>query len=141
MLNRSTTLVFASLVFVVTTAVRAEDKAPDAEKPGKEELSAAIDKGIEMLEAEKGTEFLERYMMPDDMAKLKKSGHWEEIVAEFKKAHTAGLLKVLKAIKGAKPEMSDDGETATFDVKKLEGEHPEKIQFRKLKDVWYIADH
>ena len=49
------------------------------------ESSQYAKKAIEMLEAGKTTEFLARYMAPDDMEKLKKSGHWDEIIAEFKK--------------------------------------------------------
>jgi len=111
------------------------------ESTSKEDLSAAINKGIELLDGKKTTEFLERYMVPDDIEKMKKSGHWEEITAEFKKDHVDEVLKVLNFIKDAKPKISEDGETATFDVTKLEGKHPNELHFRKIKDVWYIADH
>jgi hypothetical protein len=115
--------------------------APEtAEKSAeKEDLSAAIKKGVETLEAKKYTEFLERYMLPDDLAKFKKSGEFDKIAAAFKD-HADVMIKILKGLQDLKPEMSEDGAIATFDVSKLEGPHPEKIQFRRVKDVWYIAD-
>ena len=64
---------------------------------------------------------------------------FDKIAAGFKD-HADVMLKVLKGIQDAKPEMSEDGALATFDVSKLEGQHPDKIQFRQVKDVWYIAD-
>jgi hypothetical protein len=112
-----------------------------SEPAAKEDLTTAIKKGIEMLEAKKTTEFIERFMIPDDLEKMKKSGHWDDIVTQFKKDHVDDVLKVLNYIKDAKPKLSDDGETATFDVEKLEGKHPKDLHFRKVKDVWYIADH
>jgi hypothetical protein len=50
------------------------------------------------------------------------------------------IVKILKGLQDLKPEMSDDGAVATYDVSKLEGQHPDRIQFRRVKDVWYIAD-
>ena len=112
-----------------------------ADKPAAtESLSAAIDKGIALLEAKKSTEFLERFMLPDVLSQIKKSGEWDEITSKFKLGRDASLLKTLKAAKEMKPVLSDDGTVATFDVKKLPGEHPPKIQFRKVKGLWYIAD-
>ncbi len=115
--------------------------APDpAEKSSdKEDLATAIKKGIELLDAKKYTEFLERYMLPDDLAKFKKSGDFDKIAADFKE-HAEVMVKILKGLQGLKPEMSDDGAVTTYDVSKLEGPHPDKLQFRQVKDVWYIAD-
>jgi hypothetical protein len=135
-LKRTHLLLVGTLLALVTSAAVG---APEA--TAKEDLAAAVKKGIELLDAKKTTDFLERYMIPDDIEKMKKSGHWEEIVAEFKRDHVEGVLKVLNFIKDAKPKMSEDGETATFDVEKLEGKHPSELHFRKIKDVWYISDH
>jgi hypothetical protein len=143
-LKRTHLLLAGMLVAILMTALFVASARADstAEKPtAKEDLNAAIKKGIEMLDAKKTTEFLERYMIPDDIEKMKKSGHWEEIIAEFKKDHVDDVLKVLNFVKDAKPKMSEDGETATFNVEKLEGKHPSELHFHKIKDVWYIADH
>jgi hypothetical protein len=136
MLKRTHLLLAGMLIALL---MRAAVGAP--EPTAKEDLNAAIKKGIEMLDAKQTTEFLERYMIPDDIEKMKKSGHWDEIVGEFKKDHVDEVLKVLNFIKDAKPKMSEDGEMAAFDVEKLEGKHPKELHFRKVKDVWYIADH
>lgn len=133
-----------ALLLACTLTVLAATAAHTAPEPAekaadKEELSTAVKKGVEMLEAKKNSEFLERYMVPEDLAKLKKSGDFDSIAAGFKE-HADVMLKVLKGIQDAKPELSEDGKLATFDVSKLEGQHPAKIQFRQVKDVWYIAD-
>jgi hypothetical protein len=112
---------------------------PVEKSSDKEDLAAAIKTGIEMLNAKKYTDFLERYMLPDDLAKFKKSGDFENIAADFK-AHADVMVKILKGVQELKPELSEEGAVATYDVSKLEGEHPDKIQFRRVKDVWYIAD-
>jgi hypothetical protein len=110
-----------------------------ADKPtAKEDLAAAIANGIKMLKDGKTTEFLERYLTADDIGKLKKGGHWDEITVEFKNKHADDLLKALKYIQDVKPKLSEDGETATFGVSKLEGKHPPELKFHKVKDVWYI---
>jgi hypothetical protein len=124
------------LALVIAAAARGDKQA---EKPAeKEDLSAAIKHGIELIEAGKSTEFLERYMTPDDIEKMKKSGNWDKITAEFKKGHSDDLLNALNFIKDANPRLSDNGQTAAFNVSKLEGKHPPELKFLKIKDVWYI---
>lgn len=144
MLSKFAVLCSALLVLLVASVAQAEKKPADgdksAEAAAKEDLPAAIDNGIKLLEAEKSGEFLERYILPADLEKLKKSNQLDAVKEEFKKDHSADVLKVLKAVKDAKPEMSEEGELATFDVSKLEGKHPDKLHFRKIKDVWYIAE-
>ena len=135
--TRALLLACTLTVLAATTARTAPEPAEKA--ADKEDLSTAIKKGVEVLEATKYSEFLERYMVPEDLAKLKKSGDFDSIAAGFKD-HADVMLKVLKGIQDAKPELSEDGALATFDVSKLEGQHPPKIQFRQVKDVWYIAD-
>jgi hypothetical protein len=126
------------LVFLPAATVCATPE-PEKKSADKEDLAAAIKSGVEMLEAKKYTAFLERYMLPDDLAKFKKSGEFDMIAGAFKD-HAEVMVKILKGLEGLKPEMSEDGAVATYDVSKLEGQHPDKIQFRQVKDVWYIAD-
>src|SRR4029077_9103936 len=117
--KRTSLLLACALTGLLTSSIRSA--AEPAEKTSdKEDLSAAIKKGIEMLDAKKSTEFLERYVIPDDLAKLKKSGDFDKVAAGFKE-HADLILKVLKGIQDAKPELSEDGALATFDVSKLEG--------------------
>jgi hypothetical protein len=136
---KTTALLLACALAVLTAPTARAAPEPAEKAADKEDLSAAIKKGVEMLEAKKSSEFLERYMIPDDLDKLKKSGDFDKIAAGFKE-HADLMAKVLKGIQDAKPELSEDGKLATFDVSKLEGPHPPKIQFRQVKDVWYIAD-
>ena len=131
-------LLIGGLTLLPMATVRA---APDpAEKSSdKEDLVTAIKKGIELLDAKKYTEFLERYMLPDDLAKFKKSATSTRSLP-ISKEHAEVMVKILKGLQGLKPEMSEDAQSRPLTSQKLEGPHPDKLQFRQVKDVWYIAD-
>ena len=57
----------------------------------------------------------------------------------FGEKHAAQLLGVLKTLKDKKPKLSEDGNSATFEIP----ENPvfgKVIEFTKIENRWYIKD-
>jgi hypothetical protein len=112
------------------------------------DLKATIKSGLEMLKDGKSDAFLERFVMPDDMEKIKQSGHLDEIKKGFKEK-SALVAKLFEAIQDSEPKFSDGGATATYDIPKIDlkgapglfSSEVKQFHFKKIKDKWYIGEH
>jgi hypothetical protein len=111
----------------------------ESAKPS-ENLDTAIPHGITLLEGSKHKEFLETFVPPEQFKKMTETKGVEEFVAAFGKEKAARLLAVLKAIKGAKPTMEDDGKKATFDIPGDAGGVKKTITFLRIENRWYIGN-
>ena len=113
-----------------------EDK-PDP----REKLETIIPLGIKQLEAKDYVKFLKTFVNPEDFEQITKNVSAEEFAKRFGEDKSAGVLKVLKSIKDAKPTLDKDGKEATFDIKKEDQVNDKPtIVFVKKDKFWYIRN-
>ena len=86
-------------------------------RPAPAELSGAIDKGIELIEAQKLDEACELFISAKDLAWLKDHDQWEQMLKNFKERRATEVLAMLKAVKGQNCFVSEDGQLAWFTIK------------------------
>jgi hypothetical protein len=134
MMNASLTLV---ALFSFTSVAPSLDADPKDDP--REELESAIPEAIRLLEAKEYVTFLKNFVAPVHLKKLAEKGSLEEFAKEFGRTKSGRLLKVLKSIKDAKPELGDEGKKATFKLKE-EVEGKKTIVFVKVDKFWYIQN-
>ena len=122
-----------ALVVGINMIAQAEDK-PDP----REELVTAIPEAIRLLKDEKYVELLQAFADPKLLEEETRSESLEHFDEGFAQRKAARLLTILQKIEGKKPELSDDGKTATFGHD-VEGE-PKTIVFKRTGKNWYIAN-
>lgn len=132
-----------SLLSLGAPLVSAADDATSNESPGKD-LDGAFTHIIRLLETGEIKAFIETYAHPDDLRKIQEKESIDKLVEGFKKEKAEKLLVLFKALKGAKPELTDDGKTATYQIpKEAEGgeDIPRKpLVFARVGDRWYIRN-
>jgi plasmid maintenance system killer protein len=104
-----------------------------AEMPA--ELSARIDKGIELIEAKKYKELIETLSSPRTMQRFKEKGDLEATAAGFEKK-AGELLKILKEAKTQKVLLAPDGNRAGL----MDANGKRTITFDKVDGVWYLGN-
>jgi hypothetical protein len=120
-----------ALVLGLNVIVRSEGR-PDP----REELATAIPEAIRLLKDKKYADLLRTFAHPKLLEAKTGSQSLESLAEEFAQTRAARALAVLQQIEGKKPELSEDGKTATF-VHDGEG-IPSPIIFKKIGDYWYI---
>lgn len=124
------------LSLAVCGLATSEDKADPREK-----LETIIPLGIKQLEAKDYAKFLKTFVLPEDYEQITKNVSAEEFAKKFGEDNAAKLLKILKAIKDAKPTLDKDGSEATYDIKKEDQVNGKAtIVFVKKDKFWYVRN-
>jgi hypothetical protein len=122
----------------------AEDETSSQSSNPMENLDTVIPHGIRLLEAGKYKEFIEAFMPPESQKKKAQRKSMEEIAKEFGEKKAPRMLTALKAIKGTKPTLEDDGKNKTarfaFPEGAIEGQGPKSIVFVLIEKSWYIGN-
>lgn len=126
-------------VIVVVLSLAGWAAADDAKPDPREKLDTAIPEAIRLLEAKEHLKFIKTFVSPDELKKITEKGSIEDLAKSFGEKKADRLLKILGAIKDAKPTLSDDGKTATFDLKALP-DSKGSISFLKVEKYWYIKN-
>ena len=112
----------------------AEDK-PDP----RESLDTVIPEVMRLLEKQDYEGLLKAFVAPKDFEKITADKPLPEFAKWFGENKAEKLLKVLTAVKGTTPTLSEDKATATFELKEpLEGKRD--IKFQKIDKYWYIKN-
>lgn len=102
-------------------------------------LDQTLSEAIATLEAKEHVKFLETFVMPDVLAKLKARGPIEEGAEWFASRNATELLTGLKAVQGAEPETSEDGKTVWFAVEEeIAGQN--ELALINVDGRWYIPN-
>ena len=104
------------------------------------DLGKLVPEMIRLLEAKDYASVLEALVPPDIFKQITAEKPIAEFAAKFGETKAASLLAVLKAAKDKKPKLSEDGNTATFDLPE-NPEFPKKeIVFTKVEKRWFIKN-
>lgn len=124
----------ASVVALAASLTFSFAAVPDDVRGNLEKL---VPETVRLLEAKDYAAVLETLVPPDAFKKKLAQGPLEEWAAEFGKKKAAKMLELLKALKDKKPKLSEDGNTATFDLP----ENPwlkKEIKFTKIEGRWFL---
>ncbi len=132
-------LLFPLFISGLFLAQGAPGGAAEGEADSRTELKLYIPALIKLLEEKKYAEFLDIAVPPEVMEKMVKKAGKEAFVKQFAEKQ-AVLLAALKAVKDAKPEMSADGNTATYKIPESAKAGRPEIKFQKIEKKWYIAN-
>jgi hypothetical protein len=101
-------------------------------------LDKLIPEVIRLLEAKDFAAVLETLVPPDDFKQMTAAQPLAEFAKEFGEHNASELLKALKAIKGMKPKVSDDGGKTTYELPEG-GEFPHKtMEFLRVEGRWFL---
>jgi hypothetical protein len=127
-----------TLAFVIgmLASLTAGSKADEAADP-RAKLDTAIPEAIRLLEAKEYKTMLKEFGAPDALKKILGEVSLDQFAERFAAGKADDLLKALKSIKGKKPEMSDDGNKATFT---LADRNAQPVILEKIDKCWYIAN-
>ena len=104
------------------------------------DLGKLVPEMIRLLEAKDYASVLEALVPPDVFKEITAEQPIDKFAKEFGETKAASLLAVLKAVKDKKPKLSEDGNTATFDLPE-NPEFPKKeIVFTKVEKRWFIKN-
>ncbi len=120
-------LCLSVVLIFVTQMAAAESKTP-------EDLAQAIDEGIKMLEAKDYKAFIERFIPPAELKEVIAQNGLDELAKNFGNAKAGMLLQALKDIQTMSPELSEDGQKASFAVE------PRSVIFKKIEGKWRIGN-
>jgi hypothetical protein len=123
------------LVFLAVASLAADEKKPDP----RENIGTLIPHGIKLMEAKKYKEFMEAFVPPADLARMKESGMFDEIAKKFGEGNKATqLLAALKEVNGSVPEYNDDKTEATFKLKTPQG-NKKSLDFKQVGTYWVLT--
>jgi hypothetical protein len=106
----------------------------------RQDLGKLVPEAIRLLEAKEYATVLEVLVPPDEFKKLTAEHPIAEFAAKFGEKKAAVLLAVLKSTNDLKAKLSEDGNTATFDLPE-NAEFPKKeIVFTKIDGRWFIKN-
>lgn len=106
----------------------------------RQNLDKLVPETIRLLEAKDYATVLETLVPPDEFKKIVAERPLAEFAAKFGENKAASLLAVMKAVVDQKPKVSEDGNTATFDLPE-NPEFPKKtLVFTKIERRWYIKN-
>jgi hypothetical protein len=104
------------------------------------DLGKLVPEMIRLLEAKDYPAVLEALVPPDIFKKITAEQPLEKFAKEFGETKGASLLAVLKVVKDKTPKLTDDGNTATYDLPE-NPEFPKKeIIFTKIEKRWFIKN-
>jgi hypothetical protein len=130
-------LTLIGMTLSVTLLIPQSGAAPAQSDP-RERLETAIEEGIRLLEKKEYLKFLTTLADPAALAKRRDTP--EEFAAEFAEDGAERLLAMLKRIRTAKPAMSADGNTATYQLDPAPERGPRTLRWEKIGKYWYIAN-
>jgi hypothetical protein len=118
--------------------------APDAETPPvRDSLSATIELAVTLLRSRDYRSLIEQLVDPEDLAKIKERGQdIDALVVEFGDSEKPqSLLDTLLSIQGTEPELSKDGNLATFHGDPSTGAPDRgRLRFRRVGGRWYLQN-
>lgn len=121
-------------IVVCCSGLYAEDK-PDP----RENLDTAIPEAIRLLEKKDYEGLLKGFVPPEVLEKITADKPLPDFAKSFGEKKAGKLLKVLSAVKGTMPTLSEDKALATFELKEpVEGKSD--IKFQKIDKYWYIKN-
>jgi hypothetical protein len=121
-----------------TIVAIASPQSAQAADPRREKLDTAISEAVRLLESNEYVAFLERYMAPQELERLKERP-LQEFAQRFGEDKAPRLLRVLKMITGTTPTLDPDGTKAVYQLSDpIEGKS--SITFFKVDKYWYIAN-
>ena len=126
-----------ALALVAAAAMMASSTARADEPDPREKLETALPEAIRLLEAKDYATLLKEFVAPDDFKHITENQTLEQFAKEFGDDKAAGVLKDLKSIKDKQPELSADGNKATF---AREDPNAKPIVWLKIDKYWYIAN-
>lgn len=101
------------------------------------EPEAVVAHMIQLLEAGRGREFVETYMSPDDLAKMKERGRSiDDLAKRFEGERVNELLEKLQAMSKVAPQWNEARDEASWDV----GEGRGKLRLQRIDGRWYVKD-
>lgn len=101
------------------------------------EPEAVITHMAQLLEAGKGREFVETYMSPADMAKMKERGRTlDDLAKRFEGERVKELIAMLQAISKVPPQWNEARDEASWDV----DQKPGKLRLQLVDGRWYVKD-
>ena len=103
-------------------------------------LDKLVPEAIRLLEAKEFAAVLETLVPPDDFKKLTAEHPIAEFAAKFGEDKAGQLLGVLNAVKDKKPALSDDGNTATFELPENVKSPRKTLVFTKIEGRWFIKN-
>ena len=106
----------------------------------RQNLGKLVPETVRLLEAKDYVTVLETLVPPDEFKKLTAEHPIAEFAAKFGESKAAALLAVLKTLKDKMPKLSDDGNTATFDLPDNPEFSRKTIVFAKIEGRWFIKN-
>ncbi len=103
-------------------------------------LDKLLPETIRLLEAKDFATLLETLVPPSDFKKITAETPIAEFAKEFGKEKATQLLEVIKSLKDKKPKLSEDGNTATFDLPENPVFPKNTIVFTKIEGRWFIQN-
>lgn len=103
------------------------------------ELGSSIDYAIALLTAKDYERLLDEFITPDEKKQILKFTTIKEMAPKFAELKADQLLASLKQIRGSTPQMSEDGDKATFNLPEPVGGKKSVIFVREDK-LWYIGN-
>jgi hypothetical protein len=106
----------------------------------REKPETAIAECVRLLEAKEYKSFLQEFTPPATLALLLSMPNTtiEDLAKEVGEKTSADVLQALMAVKDVKPEMSSDGQKATFKLKEPVGGR-DSLSLVKIGKFWYMA--
>ena len=104
----------------------------------RQDLAKLVPEIVRLLEAKEYATVLEALVPPADFKKFTAETPIAEFAKEFGKEKAGQLLEVLKSLKDKKPKLSEDGNTATFDLPENPVFPKKAIDFTKVEGRWFI---
>lgn len=102
-------------------------------------IESAINDCINLLEKQKYTELLSKYIYPDVKEEILKNQTMEELAEGFKGKKATRLLTALKIAKTKEIKYIKEGEVGVIKLDE-DFDGPKIIEFMKKDNLWYIAD-
>ena len=134
---RTQSLLACLLALLVVPAVAEEN--PQAK------IESAVAEAIRLLEAREHKTFLQKFIEPDALAKMREETEergedaLDHLLKQFVPVKSETLLKALKSIKDATPSYENDGNKAVFKLE--EGPYTKgHISFRRVDGLWYLEN-
>jgi ActR/RegA family two-component response regulator len=112
-----------------------------AQPDPREKPETAIAEWIRLLEAKDYKSFVQEFTPPEALALLLSMSKMtiEDLAKDIGEKSSADVLQALKAAKDVKPEMSADGQKATFKLKEPVDGH-DSFSLVRIEKFWYMAN-
>lgn len=109
-----------------------------------DDLAKALAAAVKLLETGKITDFAERFLPASEVARLREGDQMAALEQQFKDTPelSAAMLKELKQMQAAKPQLVEKGQVAlfVFEPADKEGQEPRTIKLQKASGGWRLYD-